>query len=69
MYVVLLGGRLPINSIFIVLIVAPRGMDMERRLQTLNDVEPTIQFSFENEKEGRLPFLDTVIIKDGSKAK
>ena len=32
-----------------VLIVAPRGMDVERRLQSLNDVEPTIQFSIENE--------------------
>ena len=43
-------------------------MDMEPRLKKLNNVEPTIQFSIENEA-GRLPFLDTVILRDGSTAK
>lgn len=52
-----------------VLIITPHDMDMDPKLQNLNAVEPKIQFSIENETGGRLPFLDTFMIRDGPNLK
>ena len=40
-----------------ILFVTPRDMDIEPKLQSLNAVEPKIQFSIENEIGGKTPVL------------
>ena len=52
-----------------VLIVTASDMDIAPKLQSLNTVEPRIQFSIENETAGRLPLLDTLITRDGQNVK
>ena len=52
-----------------VLVVAPKTTDLNSKLNELNAVDPKIQFTLETEKQGSIPFLDTEIIRDGSRAK
>ena len=52
-----------------VLVVAPRTIDLNAKLNELNAVDPKIQFTLEKENHGSIPFLDTEIIRDGSQAK
>ena len=49
-----------------VLAVLPRRMNTEKLLESLNKVEPNINFTIEEEIDNQLPFLDTVIIRTDS---
>ena len=49
-----------------ILTVLPRRTRTDQVLQDLNRVEPKIQFTIEEENDGTLPFLDTVIIRTDS---
>ncbi|XP_076055334.1 uncharacterized protein LOC143033735 [Oratosquilla oratoria] len=46
-----------------ILLVTPRRFNLQRLQTALNEVEPTIQFSLEEEIHDSLPFLDTHIFK------
>ena len=48
-----------------VLTFVPQETDLPRLLQELNDVNAAIQFTIEEETNGQLPFLDTLIMKSG----
>ena len=52
-----------------VLCFIPEDADVSRLLQDLNNVEPVIQFTTEEEVNAQIPFLDTLILKDGGKLK
>lgn len=49
-----------------ILIIAPRRFNLNTFQEKLNSVEDSIQFTLENEENDSLPYLDTLIIKDGS---
>ena len=44
-----------------VLVIMPKETNVENKLRRLNTVDPNIQFTVEEEKDNKLPFLDTVI--------
>ena len=44
-----------------VIVVVPEAMDIDRKLQEINNVNGDIQFTVEMEKEKKLPFLDKLI--------
>lgn len=46
-----------------VFILVPEDTDLNEKLQQLNAVEKSIQFTLENENHGTLPFLDVMIIR------
>ena len=46
-----------------VLVVVPKEMDLDRKLEQLNDVQRKVKFTIEVEKEGQIAFLDTCIVK------
>ena len=46
-----------------VLVVVPKSMNLEEKLDALNSVDVKIQFTLEKEKQGSLAFLDTEIIR------
>ena len=48
-----------------VLVVIPRDMNIEDKVQELNTVDAKIQFTVKKEAGGRLPFLDTFILREG----
>lgn len=48
-----------------VLVAAPENVDLEEKLKALNLVNPKIQFTLETENEGKIPFLDTLIMRSG----
>ena len=50
-----------------VLIVAPEDMDLVGELQELNQVHDRIKFTLEEEQDQVLNFLDTTIIREGTK--
>ena len=52
-----------------VLIVIPKNVNLEEKLQKLNAVDTKIQFTVEKEENGGLPFLDTLIVREGSDLK
>ena len=52
-----------------VLLVAPDDVDLDDKLEDLNSVDPKIQFTLEKEINGKLPFLDTVIMRSGGEVK
>ena len=51
------------------LLVTHKTTDIRNLLDKLNNVNDRIQFTVETEKDGRLPFLDTVIIRAGNNVK
>ena len=46
-----------------VFVLVPGDTDLNDKLEKLNAVEENIQFTLESESEGKLPFLDILIIK------
>ena len=46
-----------------VLAVMPKETDLSAKLKRLNDVHPNVKFTIEEEKDGKLAFLDTCIMK------
>ena len=46
-----------------VFILVPEDTDLNEKLQQLNAVEKSIQFTLENENHGTLPFLDVMIMR------
>ncbi|XP_076069626.1 N-acetylglucosamine-1-phosphotransferase subunits alpha/beta-like isoform X2 [Oratosquilla oratoria] len=46
-----------------ILLISPRRFDIPKLQAALNEVEPSIQFTLEEEVNDSLPFLDTLIIK------
>ncbi|XP_043197909.1 uncharacterized protein LOC122368238 [Amphibalanus amphitrite] len=52
-----------------VLVVVPKNMNLEDKLQDLNEVHEKIQFTIEKEENDELHFLDTCIIKSESRFK
>ena len=50
-----------------VLVVVPEDVDLDEKLRFLNEVDEKIQFTIEREKEQKLPFLDTLEMRTGSK--
>ena len=52
-----------------VLIVIPKDIDIEQKVQRLNTVDANIQFTLEKEAGGGLPFLDTFIGREGQNLK
>ena len=52
-----------------VLVVAPDDVNLDVKLQDLNTVDSKIQFTLEKEINGKLPFLDTMIMRNGHTAK
>ena len=52
-----------------VLVVAPDDVNLDVKLQDLNTVDSKIQFTLEKEIIGKLPFLDTMIMRSGHMAK
>ena len=52
-----------------VLCFVPAQTDVMQLLQRLNEVEATIQFTVEEEHNGRIPFLDTLIQREGNRLK
>ena len=58
-------GTLWMRYIDDVLIVIPRDMNLEDKVQNLNAVDAKIQFTVEKETNSGLPFLDTFIFRDG----
>ena len=52
-----------------ILVVVPENMDLDEKLQALNEVNNHIQFTIEKEQNGKLPFLDTLIMRSGKRTK
>lgn len=52
-----------------VLVVVPQDMDLGEKLREINGVDPHIQFTLEQEKQGSIPFLDTRIERAGREVK
>lgn len=52
-----------------VLVLTPSNTDTNTLLNNLNSVNDKIQFTVEEENDGQLPYLDTVIIKSVSNIK
>lgn len=52
-----------------VLCFVPSDTDLTRLLGQLNEVDTAIQFTTEEENNGKIPFLDTLIFKDDGKLK
>ena len=52
-----------------VLVVVPRSLNLEEKLDALNTVDPNIQFTLEKEQQGSIAFLDTEIIHDDHQVK
>ena len=52
-----------------VLAVVPENDDLDRKILALNEVDQKIQFTVEKESNGKLPFLDTLIIRNASTTK
>ena len=52
-----------------VLVIAPDDVNLDVKLQDLNTVDSKIQFILEKEINGKLPFLDTMIMRSGHTAK
>ena len=46
-----------------VIVVTPEDTDLEERLSRLNEVDPKIQFTMENEHDMSISFLDTLIMR------
>ena len=63
------GGSTWFQYVDDVLVVVPKGTNIENKLRMLNGVNKDIQFTLEEEKDNRLPFLDTVIWRGTQKAK
>ena len=49
-----------------ILVIVPRRTDLHDTLNRLNTVNPSIQFTLEIEQDGRLPFLDVLIMRQDS---
>ena len=49
-----------------VLVVVPKDVCLDEKLLRLNEVNPKIQFTVENENERKIPFLDTLLMRSGS---
>ena len=49
-----------------VLLIAPRRLSIKQLQDKINEVEESIQFTLESEEDGKLPFLDTLLVKDGN---
>ena len=61
----------PVNVVWLryvddILLIAPRRLDIPRLQAALNEVEPSIQFTLEEEINESIPFLDTLIMKHGN---
>ena len=52
-----------------VLAIIPEDADTADILRRLNNIHSRIQFTVENEEEGKLPFLDTLIRREGEAVK
>lgn len=52
-----------------ILVITPRRFNLENFQAQLNEVELSIQFTIEHEVEEKLPFLDTLLIRDGNDLK
>ena len=52
-----------------VLCFVPSETDLPRLLQELNNIDAAIQFTTEEENNGKIPFLDTLILRDGERLK
>ena len=52
-----------------ILVVAPQNMDLNKKLEELNLVDPKIQLTIEHEKFAAIPFLDTEIVRTGNQVK
>ena len=52
-----------------VLVVAPKDIDLNAKLNELNAVDPNIQFTLETETNGSIPFLDTEVVRHDNHAK
>ena len=60
---ILEAGSIWLRYVDDVLVVVPRETDLKEKLRKLNEVHENIQFTLEEEKEERMPFLDTCIIR------
>ena len=52
-----------------ILAVAPQNMDLNKKLDELNLVDPKTQLTIEHEKFAAIPFLDTEIVRTGNQVK
>ena len=60
--------RIPINSTYFrylddILIFLSQNIKSEKIVEKLNNVEPSINFTYENQSNNTIPFLDNLIIK------
>ena len=69
-YVSIMGrGSTWLRYVDDVIVILPNSTNVENKLRRLNGVNKDIQFTIETEKEGELPFLDTVIRRAGKGVK
>lgn len=52
-----------------VIVIVPKTTNINNKLRMLNNVNSNIQFTIEEEKDGKLPFLDTMIWRSDAVAK
>ena len=49
--------------------MVPEDVNLDDKLKALNSVDERIQFTVEKEYEGKIPFLDTLIMRSGRSTK